>query len=405
MNSEPGLLKKLTMVGPAAILVASSMGPGTVASCIMGGSHLGYKILWMVVASGLLGAIVAVAGGKVYAVTGKTGFQVLRDYTHPYFAYPLIAWMTFATYFVITIEGKLLGHTVSLMLPNLEGIMNTVVVPLIVLAAAGIFTFGFKRVVLLCSLMTSAMALLFLANLFVVDVSLSKAVTGLVPTVPFDKNGLMAFGGIMGGSAPGVVALGYSYLVWNKGWDGPEYIPRMKLDQILFYGVLFGIFSVGIYITGAAVLYPQGIEVNSAIDAAKGLEPLVGSLSKWLFLLGLFGAIFTTLGAVATLMCYMLADMVGLPPDMNNRKFKILLFCSILVGILGPFMSGLPAMKYMVLAMVVFLLAGPAIILVYLIVGNRKKIMGEYTNSWLFNLGLIIAFILNCVGSVAAVVK
>jgi len=43
--------KKMAVIGPAAILVSSSMGPGTIASCIMGGSHLGYKILWMVAAS------------------------------------------------------------------------------------------------------------------------------------------------------------------------------------------------------------------------------------------------------------------------------------------------------------------------------------------------------------------
>jgi manganese transport protein len=405
MENESSLKKQLAMIGPAAILVASSMGPGTVASCIMGGSHLGYQILWMVIASGFLGAIVSVIGGKVYAVTGKTGFRVIRDYTHPALAYPLFIWLSFAVYFVITVEGKLLGHTTALMFPSLDGAMNTVVVPLIVIAAAIIFSFGFKRVVFLCSLMTSFMAILFLINLFVVDVSIPQAAKGLLPTMTFDKTGLMAFGGIMGGSATGVVALGYSYLVRNKGWDSPEYIPRMKVDQILFYGILFGIFSVGIYITGAAVLHPQGIEVNTAIDAAKGLEPLVGKFSKWLFLAGLFGAIFTTLGALATIMCYMLADMIGIPPDLNNLKFKILLFCSILVGILGPFLSGLPAMKYMVLAMVIFLLAGPVVILIYLIVGNRKKIMGEYTNSWLLNIGLVIAFILNSIGSVAAVIK
>lgn len=405
MKEEPGLINKLAMIGPAAILVASSMGPGTVASCIMGGSHLGYQILWMVAASGFLGAIVAVIGGKVYAVTGKTGFQVMRDYVHPYFAYPLFIWLSLAVYFVITIEGKLLGHTVSLMAPDLGNLTNTVVVPLIVLAAAFIFSFGFKRVVFLCSLMTSAMAVLFFINLFVVDFSIPNAASGLVPTVPLDKTGLMAFGGILGGSASGVVALGYSYLVRNKGWDGPEFIPRMKLDQILFYGILFGLFSIGIYITGAAVLHPQGIEVNTAIDAAKGLEPLVGAFSKWMFLTGLFGAIFTTLGALATIMCYMLADMVGIPPDLNNFKFKALLFCSILLGALGPFLSGLPAMQYMVLAMVIFLLAGPAVLLVYLVVGNKKKIMGEYTNSWLLNAGLAVAFILNCIGSVATVIK
>ncbi|WP_028316018.1 NRAMP family divalent metal transporter [Desulfatibacillum aliphaticivorans] len=402
---KEGLIKNLSMIGPAAILVASSMGPGTVASCIMGGSHLGYKILWMALLSGFLGALVSFIGGKVYMVTGKTGFQVIRDYSHPWFAYPLFAWMFFAGCFVITVEGKLLGHTTALMAPNLGGLNDILIVPLLVLAAAIIFSFGFRKVVFLCSLMTAGMALLFLINFFFIDFSITEAVKGLAPTVPFDKTGLLAFGGIMGGSASGVVAAGYSYLVKNKGWDNVEYIPRMKLDQILFYGILFGIFSVGIYITGAAVLHPQGIEVNSAIDAAKGLEPLVGAFSKWVFLVGLFGAVFTTLGALATIMCYMLADMVGIKPDLNNVKFKILLFCTIMLGVLGPFLSGLPAMKYMVFAMVIFLLAGPAVLLIYLIVGNKKSIMGEHINSPLLNTGLIIAFILNCVGSVASVMQ
>ncbi|MFH1135336.1 MAG: divalent metal cation transporter [Pseudomonadota bacterium] len=405
MNIDLGLVKKLSLLGPAAILVASSMGPGTVASCIMGGSHLGYQLLWMVAASGFLGAVVCLIGGKVYAVTGKTGFRVLRDYTHPVVAYPLFIWLTLAVIFVIAIEGKLLGHTVELMFPDLKAMTNTVIVPLLVLAAAVIFSCGFKRVAFLCSLMVFGMAALFLINLFVVDVSISEAALGLLPTVPLDKTGLMAFGGILGGSASGVVALGYSYLVRNKGWNGPEYISRMKWDQFLFYGVLFGIFSIGVYVTGAAVLHPRGIEVNTAVDAARGLEPLVGPFSKWLFLVGLFAAIFSTLGALAVIMCYMLADMVGLPPDLNNIKFKMLVFGGILVGMLGPFFGGPAAMKYIVLAMVVFLLAGPLVILVYLYVGNRRTIMGPYTNSPLMNAGLAVAFILNCIGSVAAVMK
>ena len=62
-------------------------------------------------------------------------------------------------------------------------------------------------------------------------------------------------------------------------------------------------------------------------------------------------------------------------------------------------------MKYIVLAMVVFLLAGPLVILVYLLVGNRKSVMGEQTNSALMNAGLALAFILNCIGSAAAFMK
>lgn len=397
--------KKMAVIGPAAILVSSSMGPGTIASCIMGGSHLGYKILWMVAASGFLGAVVSLVGGRVYAVTGKAGFEIVRDYTHKYFAYPFFAWMIFAVYYVIAIEGNLLAHTTSLIVPQIKPYIETIAIPVIVVIIALIFTFGFKRVVFLCAIMTFFMAILFLINIFSVDVSWSGMAKGLIPAVPLDKTGLMAFGGILGGSAGGVVAVGYSYLVKNKGWNRPEFIKRMTLDQVFFYGILFGIFSIGIYVSGAAVLYTRGIEVTSAIDAAKALEPLVGPFSKWIFLVGLFMSIFTTIGALAIMLCYFLADMVGIPPDLDDTRFKLILFISILVAILGPFLSGLPAMQYMVYAMVILLLAGPLIIGIYLYVANSKQIMGNYTNSWVFNLILFIALVLNCIGGVAAFIK
>lgn len=153
------------------------------------------------------------------------------------------------------------------------------------------------------------------------------------------------------------------------------------------------------------MLYTRGIEVTSAIDAAKALEPLVGPFSKWIFLVGLFMSIFTTIGALATMLCYFLADMVGISPDLDDTRFKLILFISILVAILGPFLSGLPAMQYMVYAMVILLLAGPLIIGIYLYVANSNQIMGNYTNSWVFNLILFIALVLNCIGGVAAFIK
>lgn len=404
--AEQGIMDKLKAIGPAAIVAACSMGPGTVASCMLGGSVEGYSLLWLVALSGFLCAVVCLAGGKVYAITGQTGYDLIIKTTGKWVTYPVFAWMAFAGYFVLATEGKLLAHTTAMMFPNINATINDwVLLPVLVVAAAMVFSFGFKRVVQLCSIMVAVMAAMFLVNIFLVDIDPSALAKGLVPSLPADKTGMLALGGIMGGSASGIVAIGYSYLVRNKGWKGAQYIKQMTRDQIVFSGIAFGVFSVGVYVTAAAVLHPQGIAVNSAIDAAQCLEPLVGSLSKWLFLLGLFGAIFTTLGALATVQCYFIADMLGIPSDLNDKKFRALLFCSILVGLLGPWLSGLPAMRYIVFAMVIFLLIGPAVLAFYLYIGNKVSLMGEYKYTWRMNIVLVIAFILNCIGSAAVVMK
>ncbi len=404
--AEKGFMEKMKSIGPAAILAACSMGPGTVASCMLGGSVEGYNLLWLVALSGFLCAVVSLAGGRVYAVTGKTGYDLILGTMGKWITYPVFIWMALAGFFVLASEGKLMAHTTAMMFPNISPTVNDwVLLPVLVVAAAVIFSFGFKRVVQLCSIMVAVMAALFLANIFLVHIDPVGFAEGLIPALPTDKTGMLALGGIMGGSASGIVAIGYSYLVRNKGWNGVEFIGRMTRDQIVFSGIAFGVFSVGVYVTAAAVLHPQGIAVNSAIDAAQSLEPLVGSLSKWLFLLGLFGAIFTTLGALATVQGYFIADMLGIPADLNNKKFRTLIFCSILVGMLGPWLSGLPAMRYIVFAMVIFLLIGPAVLAFYLYIGNKAGVMGEHKYSWFINIVLVIAFILNCIGSAAVFMK
>jgi len=404
-GEKESLLKKLALLGPAAILVSSSMGPGTIASSILGGSCEGYGLLWIVALSGFLGAAVSLLGGRVYAATKKTPMVLMKDTVGGVIAYPLFIITACAVYYVIIAEGNLLAHTTSLMFPAIEGgVNNWIVVPLIVLATAVVFTFGFKRVVFFCSLFTGLMALLFFVNLFFLDISWADFLQGLVPSAPQTKFGFLALAGILGGSASGLVIIGYSYIVANKGWDDISFIKRMRWDQIFFYGVLFGVFSVGIYLSGASVLYGVCI-VGDATEAAMALEPLVGPASLWFFLVGLFMAVFTTIGALSTLLCYFLAEMVGVRPDLDDKRYKMLLFGSIMVAVIGPFVGGLPAMQYMALAMTVFLLAGVLFYAVYLYVSNSKKIMGTATNRWYFNIVLFFLFTINLFFGIMAVLK
>jgi len=399
-----GFWKKLAVVGPAAIMVSSSMGPGTIASCMLGGSSEGYRLLWIVAASGFMGAAVCLLGGWVYAVTNKTPVEIIEETVSNWVGYPLFVICGLAVYYVIIAEGNLLAHVTLLMIPAAGSINDTVIAPLVILGIAIIFIFGFKRVVMLCSMFTGLMAVMFLVNLFFVDISWGDLLNGFIPSAPTSKYGFLALAGILGGAAAGTNLVGYSYIVKNRGWDRPGFFPDMKRDQIFFYGILFGLFSAGAFISGAAVLYGRYI-VRGATEAAIALEPMVGTASLWFFLIGLFTAVFTTIGAFATMVCYFFADLFGLPPDLNDSRFKIMLFISIMLAVIGPFVGGLPAMQFVSLAMVGLLLAGIFFMGIYLYAANSRKIMGEHTNGWIFNVILGIIYLINLVFGLMAVVK
>lgn len=102
--------------------------------------------------------------------------------------------------------------------------------------------------------------------------------------------------------------------------------------------------SAIIIITSAAVLAPKRITVNSAIDMAMQLEPLLGFFAKWLFLIGLFAASFSSFLANSVLSGMFLADALGLGKTINDKWVKI--FSSILLVVCSGIAAFLIPIRY-----------------------------------------------------------
>jgi Mn2+/Fe2+ NRAMP family transporter len=74
----------------------------------------------------------------------------------------------------------------------------------------------------------------------------------------------------------------------DKGIDAEQY-GYARLD-VLLGAVLTGVNALFMVVVAGHVLFPAGIIVNSAADAARALTPLAGAQSGLLFSVGLLGA-------------------------------------------------------------------------------------------------------------------
>ena len=141
------------------------------------------------------------------------------------------------------------------------------------------------------------MLISFLVTLIVTKPDLLMVLKGLIPVVP--EGSLIMIIAMVASSFSIAGAFYQSYLVQEKGWK------KTQVGQVVresFVGILvLGSISGMILISSGAVLYPQGIEVNSATDMGKALEPVYGSWATYLFMLGLFGASFSSLVGNATI--------------------------------------------------------------------------------------------------------
>ncbi|WP_053942866.1 NRAMP family divalent metal transporter [Kallipyga gabonensis] len=384
-----GILKKLAyvlaFVGPASMLTSTAMGPGTATSAIQAGAHFGYSLLWAILLSGAMCGFVAYIGAKTTAISGLDIYQFIekkigRVLTLILFMVVLLTWNM-----VIYSQGSTMMHLSKIIFGEQFGPIAFIITIAIIAYLYVVSSNG--TVIKIASAMCTFMAAIFFINMFVVRPDPAQLAKGLIPTIPEGSATVLA--GIIGGSAPGTSALWYAYSIQNQGWDKPKALNFIKYDQLIFAG-MFTIFSLGIFLSGAAVLNPSGVQVTSALNAASSLEPLAGSFATYIFIAGFWGAVFTTIGGMSTLSSYAVNSMFHISEDRTSKKLRIFILISILISLLGGLQGG-SALALLVNFMGALNIGGLVIISILVFNTSKKSFAGEYLNKWYTTvMGLII---------------
>jgi len=384
-----GILKKLayvlTFVGPASMICSTSMGPGTATSCIQAGADFGYDLLWVVVLSGIMCGFVAYIGAKTTAVSGLDVYQFIESKIGRVLSIILFGVVLVTWNMVIYSQGSTMMHLSKIIFGESAGPIAFVITLLII---AYLYVVASNNsVVKIASVMCTLMAAIFFINIFVVRPDAGALAQGMVPKIPAGAATVVA--GIIGGSAPGTSALWYAYSVKNQGWDKPRALNFIKYDQLIFAG-MFTIFSLGIFLSGAAVLNPAGVQVSSALAAATALEPVAGSFATYIFIAGFWGAVFTTIGGMSTLSSYAINSMFGISEDRTSKKVRGFILISILISLLGGLQGG-SALALLVNFMGALNVGGLVIIAILVFHTSKKSFAGEYANKWYTTvMGVII---------------
>lgn len=392
----------LFAVGPMAVLMSASMGPGSISSLVVAGSELGYTAAWLALISGWLAASVYYVSGKVCALTGETPIEVVSRYTHPIVSLLLFLGLLAAWYFVVSLEGYLLMTTTDVLVPGLGQYLLPVVILQIAVIAA-IFTGGFDIVKAVLATLVVTLATIFVINTLYIGPDPSRVGEGLVPTLLEPGIGQIGFAGIVGGSI-GVGPIWYAYIAKDNDW-GRDDLPFMAWDQVIFYGVLFSVFSIGIYLSAAATL--QGVEVGGEVDAALALEPIAGEFAALLFTLGLWAAVFTTIGGMSAVGAYLIGDFINNLPiadtdielSLDDRAIKFFTLCGIVLSGVGIVFEGQPPLQAMATGMGMLTLVAPVTIFVFLVATLRPDDVGQLTGPWYLVGALAVSF---CVALYAA---
>ena len=304
----------LKKVGPGILVAATGVGAGDLATAAFTGTKLGVAILWVVVLGAFIKFVLNEGLTRWQLATGSTlleGAMGLGRVAQYGFLVYLLAWSFMVAAALMSASG-VAAHAI---LPLFESAATGKVVYGIILSILGLILVRIGGFRLFERVMSVCIGLMFITGVItaiLLKPNLGSLIQGLVwPTIPdIDGAGLAWTIALMGGVGGTVTILCYGYWIREEGRMGDAALSVCRLDLGIAYGMT-ALFGVAMVVIGSTVQV-EGGGAKLVITLADRLGEELGVVGKWAFLLGAFGAIFSSLLGVWQSVPYLFADLWGM---------------------------------------------------------------------------------------------
>lgn len=377
-------------LGPGIITAALVFGPGSLTITSKLGANFGFSLLWVVIIATILMMTFTGMGARIGITTDRSLLKVFEQ-----------KWGKWSSVFagvgifMVTASFQA-GNAIGAGIAFAET-FNTSSAPWIIfisLAAISLlFHKSFYKILEKVMIgMVSIMLISFLFTLLLSNPDLTQVISGLTPSVP--DGSLLLVIALVASSFSIAGAFYQSYLVQEKGWEKHEVNGVVKES---FTGIfILGLISAMILMSAGAILNPQGLGVNAAADMGRALEPLYGQWATSIFMIGLFGASFSSLIGNATIGGTLFADALSLGSNLKRNPVRVMIMLIILIGAIIAITFGRLPLELIIIAQGITIFIVPFIGLAILLIANNKAIMGDQVNGTLSKvfgvIGLIVLF-------------
>jgi manganese transport protein len=280
-------------IGPGPLIAAAFIGPGTVTVCTVAGVRFGYELIWALLLSMIVTVVLQEMASRIGLQTSRGLASLISGTLEKgiirYFSILLILVAIVlgnAAYEAGNISGGTMGLTLfveakPVALGKLE--LNPVNLLIGTLAWLLLMSGSFKKVTFALTLLVILMSLAFIINALIIRPDFFELVKGIAPSI--QSNNIIPIVSLIGTTVVPYNLFLHSSLV-SKRWSSINDLKFARIDTLI--SVVLGIFvSISILVAAAA----SGVKrVDSALDMAVGLEPLMGSFAKYFIGFGLFAA-------------------------------------------------------------------------------------------------------------------
>ncbi|MBE7942401.1 MULTISPECIES: divalent metal cation transporter [Ramlibacter] len=389
----PGASRFARWLGPGIVTGASDDDPSGIGTYAQAGAQFGTGMLWVMLFSFPLMAVVQIISARIGRVTGRGLAANLAHLMPRMLLVPLMGLLFVANTINIGADLAAMGAAAALLVPVpgpwLAAGFGAVSVLLQVLVP-------YSRYVRFLQWLTLSL-LVYGAVLFAVPVPWGQVLhDALVPGIQWHSAYWAMLVGVLGTTISPYLFFWQSAQEVEEQRASPVDRPlrsaprqaerqlhRVEVDTLLGMAVSNGV-GFCIMLTAALTLNAHGVhDIDSAASAAEALRPVAGGWAFALFTLGILGTGLLAIPVLAGSAGYAAAECFGWRrglerPPASAMRFYAVIVAATLLGVAMTLLHFNP-MKALVVAAVLNGAAAVPVLAAMMVAASRSAVMGEFT--------------------------
>ncbi len=372
-------------MGPGIITASVDQDAGGITTYSVAGAQFGYTHLWSLPLIILALAVVQEMGTRMGVVTGRGLADLIRERFGVRFTLIAMAILVLAN--VANTASEFAGVAASL---EIFGISRLWSVPFAAVLVFCLVAQGTYKAIERIFLVASAVYAVYFLSAFLADPPWATILRQTVrPTFSLQGGYLTTLITIVGTTIAPWMQFYLQSAIVDKGIRLRD-LRWARLDAYIG-SVAAGLIAFFIIVACGATLYPNGIRVESAKDAALALEPFAGRYATILFAFGLLNASIFSAAILPLSTAYAVCEALGWETGVDRRPkeapgFFTIFTLMILVGAIPILLPRAPLVAIMFWSQTLNGVLLPLVLMVMLKLINDPGLMGRHVNTVPFNL-------------------
>lgn len=375
----------ITVIGPGIITSNVDNDAGGITTYSLAGAQFGYSLLWTFIPITVALIVVQEMCARMGVVTGKGLADLIREQYGVKTTFYIMIALLVAN--LANTVAEFAGVAAAL---EIFGVTKYLSIPLSALFVWWLIVYGTYRRVENVFLVACLFYVSYLISGFLAHPSWVPVLKAMVvPEFSMRGNYLVMLVGLVGTTIAPWMQFYLQSAVVEKGVRLADY--RYTRYDVIVGSIAAVVVALFIMLACAATLFQQHITIESAQDAALALAPLAGKYCAGLFAFGLFNASLFAASVLPLATAYYVCEGMGWETGIDRRfreapQFFGLYTALIVLGSAFILIPHFPLLAVMYLSQVLNGVLLPFVLILILLLVNRRELMGAHVNSRAFNV-------------------